>query len=67
MEAALRVLEARMAAADPRKILERGYALTVDKDGVVVKGVSGKAAGDKVSVMFADGTLECTVDQVKVS
>ena len=67
MEAALRVLEARMAAADPRKILERGYALAVDKDGVVVKGVSGKAAGDKVSVMFADGTLECTVDQVKVS
>ena len=67
MEAALRVIEARMAAADPRKILERGYALAVDKDGVVVKGVSGKAAGDKVSVMFADGTLECTVDQVKVS
>ena len=67
MEAALRVLEARMTAADPRKILERGYALAVDKDGVVVKGVSGKAAGDKVSVMFADGTLECTVDQVKVS
>jgi exodeoxyribonuclease VII large subunit len=67
MEAALRLLEARMAAADPRKILERGYALAVDKDGVVVKGVSGKAVGDKVSVMFADGTLECTVDQVKVS
>ena len=67
MEAALSVLEARMIAADPRKILERGYALAVDKDGVVVKGVSGKAAGDKVSVMFADGVLECTVDHVKVS
>lgn len=67
MEAALSVLEARMIAADPRKILERGYALAVDKDGVVVKGVSGRAAGDKVSVMFADGVLECTVDHVKVS
>lgn len=67
MEAVLNVLEARFKAADPRVILERGYALAVDADGVVVKGAAGHCAGDKVSVMFADGTLDCTVDSVKMN
>ena len=65
MEAALQVLEARMLAADPRRILERGYALAVDKDGVVVKGAAGRSVGDKVSVMFSDGTLDCVVENIK--
>lgn len=65
MEAALRVIEARMAAADPRRILERGYALAVDKDGVVVKSAAGRSVGDKVSVMFSDGALDCTVDGIR--
>ena len=65
MEAALKVIEARMAAADPRKILERGFALAVDSAGVVVKGASGRKVGDKVSVMFADGILDCVVENIK--
>ena len=65
LEAALKVLEARVSAADPRKILERGYALAVDGNGVVVKNVKGCSVGDKVSLMFADGTLECVVENVK--
>ena len=67
MEAALNVLQARIEAADPRKILERGYALAVDADGVVLRGASGRNAGDKVSVMFSDGSLGCTVDSVTIS
>ena len=65
MDAALKVLEARLSAADPRKILERGYALAVDGNGVVLKGVSGCSRGDKVSLMFADGTLHGTIDRVE--
>ena len=65
MEAALRVLEARILAADPRKILERGYALAVDGNGVVVKSVAGRAKGDKVSMMFPDGTLDCIVEHIR--
>ena len=65
MEAALRVLEARIMAADPRKILERGYALAVDADGVVVKGVAGREKGDRISMMFPDGTLDCIIDEVR--
>ena len=66
MEAALKVIEARMEAADPRRIMERGYALAVDGRGVVVKGAGGHSVGDRMSVMFSDGTLECTVDAVKM-
>lgn len=64
MESALQVLQARIEAADPRKILQRGYVLATDADGVVLKGVAGRSAGDKVAMMFADGVLECTVDSV---
>ena len=64
LESRLQVLQARIEAADPRRILERGYALATDADGVVLKGVKGRKAGDRVSMMFADGTLECTVDNV---
>lgn len=55
------VLESRIAGADPRRILSRGYALVVDDGGVVMKNAAGHSAGDNVKVMFADGTLDCRV------
>ena len=64
MESALNVLQARIMGADPRKILERGYTLVLDGDGRVMKGASGRSKGDTISVMFADGTLDCIVDAV---
>ena len=62
MESALQVLQTRIEAADPRRILDRGYALAVDADGVVLRGAAGCKPGDKVSVMFADGVLDCIVE-----
>lgn len=64
MESALQLLHTRINAADPRRILERGYALAVDSKGVVMKTSGGAAEGDRMAVLFADGTLECTVDKV---
>ena len=61
MDAALRVLETRISSADPRRMMERGYVLAVDGTGVVLKGVHGISEGDRVSVMFADGTIDCEV------
>ena len=63
-ESALNVLQTRIAAADPRRIMERGYALAVDAQGVVLKSAAGVSAGDKVSVMFSDGTVEAKVMDV---
>ena len=67
MESALNVLQARIRGADPRRILERGYTLALDGDGRVMKGAAGRRKGDKVSVMFADGTLKCTVEEIATS
>ncbi len=64
MESRLQVLQARIESADPRKIMERGYALATDADGVVLKGAAGRRPGDRVAVMFADGTLNCAVQDV---
>ena len=61
MESALQVLQTRIEAADPRRILERGYALATDSCGVVLKGVEGRKVGDNVSVYFADGRMDCGV------
>lgn len=65
MESTLQVLQTKIKASDPRKIVERGFALVLDDAGVVVKGVSGRTKGDKVSLMFPDGTLNCIVDDIK--
>lgn len=65
MESALGLLYARISAADPRKLLERGFALALDSNGVRIKVADGVRAGDKVSVLFPDGTLKCTVDDVE--
>ena len=67
MDSALQVLQTRIQAADPRKILERGYTLAVDAEGVVLRGAMGRNVGDKVSVMFADGTLHTKVTEVVTS
>lgn len=66
MDSKVALLQTRIAASDPRRIMERGFALAVDSAGLVLKGAVGKKEGDKVSVMFSDGTLDCTVDRVSV-
>ena len=65
MEASLRLLEARVSSADPRRIMERGYALAVDDDGRVMKGTQGRRPGDRMSLMFADGTLDCLIENIR--
>ena len=64
MESALQVLKTRIESADPRRILDRGYALAVDSDGVVLKGVRGQRPGSRVDVMFSDGMLKTEVVEI---
>ncbi len=57
----LDLLESRIRNADPRGILKRGYILAADSRGVVMKTASGVNAGDRITLMFSDGKLECEV------
>ena len=66
-ESKLNVLQTRIAAADPRRIMERGYALAVDADGVVLKSAAGVSAGEGLSVMFSDGIIKANVESVILS
>ena len=65
--AALDLKEALIKASDPRKILSMGYALVTGRDGKVLKSVAPVAAGDRIGVRFADGTIRATVEAIDFS
>ena len=62
---ALEMVGARIAAGDPRRILEKGYALALDAKGVKLSSASGVRPGDAFQMMFADGTVRGTVTSVE--
>lgn len=64
LENSLTLLETRMYASDPRSVLRKGYVLAVDGSGAVLRSAAGRMPGDKVSLLMADGRLDCTVDSV---
>jgi len=55
-------LSARVRALDPRRVLERGYTITRDRDGRVVRTTDGVVVGDVVATEFADGTVTSRVE-----
>lgn len=65
--AALDLKEALIKASDPRKILSMGYALVTGGDGKVLKSVAPVAAGDRIGVRFADGTIKAVAEKVEIS
>lgn len=66
MQGRLDVLRARLNAADPRRLLEKGYVLAVGGDGRLLSSAAGVSAGDKVTVFFRDGKLRTTVESVEI-
>lgn len=61
-ERILSSLEARITAANPRKLLERGYTLVSSASGRLIKSAAGIAPGSTLDIHFPDGTLNCTVN-----
>lgn len=66
MEARLDMLETRISAADPRKVLERGYLLAVGDGGRVIGKARDCAKGESLTLMFADGALDCEIRDVRL-
>lgn len=63
-EAALAVLETKIAASNPEEILRRGFAIATDGKGVRLNSALGCKPGDRVSVRLRDGRIDCTVNGV---
>lgn len=60
------MLEQKIAATDPRNVLERGFSLALDSSGVRLSGAASVRPGDTISVMFSDGRIGAKVDSVKL-
>jgi exodeoxyribonuclease VII large subunit len=54
--------EARMRALDPRRVLERGYSITRDADGRVLRSSDGLSAGALVETELASGRVTSRVE-----
>ena len=61
---ALDLLERRIDAVNPRRALERGFLIAL-KDGRRATSASRFTPGDRLSVLFLDGTVEAEVINVK--
>ncbi len=61
---ALVMMEARIKAVDPRNILRKGFVLALDREGVKMSSASEGRVGDRIQMMFADGTLKCGIVDV---
>lgn len=56
--------EARLRALDPARVLDRGYTITRDRDGRLVKEVAGLSTGDRLVTEFSDGAASSVVNEV---
>ena len=54
--------DARLRALDPRRVLERGYSVTRDERGRVLKSADGLAAGDALTTELARGRVSSRVE-----
>jgi len=61
-KAMLSGLEGQVSHLDPKKILQRGYSMTYDQQGRILKDASGVNAGEKIQTELAKGTIKSTVD-----
>ena len=61
---ALDLLERRVEAADPRRALDRGFLIAL-KDGHRTDRAAAFAPGDRLTLLFRDGSVEAEVKRVK--
>ena len=57
----LKLLKLDMATADPRLVLEKGYAMVKAEDGSVLTKAEGLASGRNISIIFADGSVKAVI------
>jgi exodeoxyribonuclease VII large subunit len=57
----LNQLTGQLEALSPIAILDRGYALVFDRNGLLLTDAGGVKAGDEVSARLAKGTISAIV------
>jgi len=64
-EHALDLLESRIAAANPNKILAKGYALISGPKGALIHSVGELKKGESIGIRFADGSIKAEIKEVR--
>jgi exodeoxyribonuclease VII large subunit len=62
---ALAKSSARLQALDPRRVLERGYALVESSDGRLLRQALQTNRGEQVHVRLWQGALTCRIEEVE--
>ena len=57
-------LTAKLDAMSPLKVLGRGYSVTLNENGQLVKSVKAVKCGDSLTVRMSDGKLTAQVQEV---
>ena len=63
-ESRLKTAAAGLRHLSPYGVLERGYSITFDAEGRVVRGVEGLAPGARLTTRLADGTATSVVETI---
>lgn len=56
----------KLESLSPTKIMSKGYAVVSDKCGLTVSKAAKIKEGDSLKLSFADGSVECTANAVKI-
>lgn len=66
MQSRLDVLRARLEAADPRRLLDKGYAVVTGPDDRLLASAATCREGDVLTVMLRDGNLKTRVESIEL-
>ena len=61
--AALESLALALAAHDPERVVERGYAVVDDRAGTVITSAAAAREAGAIRLFFADAAVEATTDE----
>ncbi len=56
---------AKLDALSPLKVLSRGYAITQNEDGTVIRSVEQVRSGDNIHIRLEDGSVRATVEEME--
>ena len=52
---------ARLESIGPTAVLQRGYSLTKDEGGAIVRSIADVKAGQNIKTVVSDGMIDSTV------
>ena len=61
----IKARENQLEALNPKKVLKRGYSISANKDGQVIKSIKDVKKGEKITTTLCDGTITSTIEETE--